>query len=164
MNWYLIYTKVKKEDYLEQLLTEAGLEVLNPKIKKTKTVRNKKKEVIDPLFPCYLFVKADLNVHLRIISYTQGIRRLVGGSNPTIVPIEIIDTIKSRMVDGFIDTKSEEFKKGDTILIKDGPFKDFVGIFQEELDSKGRVSILLKTLALQPRITVDKDMIEKLHN
>ena len=164
MCWYLIYTKPKNEDILEYKFKNIGLDVLNPKIKKIKKIRNQKKEILQPLFPCYIFIKADLKEHFNLIRFTRGVIRFIGGDIPTVVPDEIIESIISRMEDGVVKVGTAEFKKGDTVLIKDGPLKDFIGVFDEEIDAKERVSIILRTLSYQVRISVEKDMIEKIKN
>jgi len=55
MNWYALYTKSRNEDSVASRLQDIGIEVLNPKLKSKKYHRNKIGEVIEPLFPYYLF-------------------------------------------------------------------------------------------------------------
>jgi transcriptional antiterminator RfaH len=101
-------------------------------------------EIIEPLFPCYLFANFDKDKYLHMFTYTKGVRYIIGKSNLIIVYGEIINTIKENIKDNDIITLNpQSFKKGDRVFIKEGPFKDFYGIFERETKSFDRVVILL---------------------
>src|SRR4030042_4737149 len=100
--WYAIYTKPGKEDTIAYRLEGIGIEVLNPKIRFKKYRRNKLAEVVEPLFPCYLFANFEKEKYAHMITYTRGVRYMVGKSNPVIVHDEIIDTIKEGLEEGNI--------------------------------------------------------------
>jgi len=122
--WYAIYTKPGKEDSIAYRLEGIGIEVMNPKIKFKKYRRNKLIEVIEPLFPSYLFASFEKEKYSHLITYTRGVRYIVGKGNPIVVYDEIINTIKEGMGDdNIVVIKPRRFEKGDRILIKDGPFR-----------------------------------------
>lgn len=58
-------------------------------------VRNRRKKVMEPLFPNYLFVKFDYEViHFSTINSTRGVSHFVRfGLHPVIVPNEVIATL-----------------------------------------------------------------------
>ena len=152
--WYAVYTKPKKEDSVAFSLQNIGLEVLNPKIKFRKFKRNKLTDVIEPLFPCYLFANFDKDKYAHLITYTRGVRYVVGKKNPLVVQDEVVNVIKDGIEDNnLIVIKPSTFKNGDKVLIKDGPFKDFCGIFEKEIKGHERVMILLETI--QCRVELD---------
>lgn len=146
MNWYAVYTKPGAEEAAARLLSNAGIETFNPKIKVRKYLRKKYTEVIEQLFPCYIFASFDPNKHSHMIRYTRGVRYVVGKEHPLVVPPEMISAIKDRMEDGVVMPEAETFVAGDRVLIKEGPFKDFYGIFQRNLSGRERVVILLEAL------------------
>jgi transcriptional antiterminator RfaH len=146
MNWYAIYTKPKCEDSTAHLLKNAGIETLSPKIQIIKYVRRKYTEVTEQLFPSYIFAFFDTEKHTHMIKYTRGVRYIVGKQTPLIVHHEIIDAIKERIKDNIVTLVPENFKKGDRIIIQEGPFKDFYGIFERNISGKKRVMILLEAL------------------
>ena len=142
--WYAIYTKPGKEDTIAYRLEGIGIEVLNPKIRFKKYRRNKLAEVVEPLFPCYLFANFEKEKYAHLITYTRGVRYIVGKTNPIVVHDEIIDTIKEGMEAGnIIVVKPRKFSKGERVLVKEGPFKDFYGIFERETRGPERVMVLL---------------------
>ena len=152
--WYAVYTKPKKEDSVAFSLQNIGLEVLNPKIKFRKFKRNRLTDVIEPLFPCYLFANFDKDKYSHLITYTRGVRYIVGKKNPVVVQDEVVNVIKDGIEDNnIIAIKPLTFKNGDKVLIKDGPFKDFYGIFEKEIKGHERVMILLETI--QCRVELD---------
>jgi transcriptional antiterminator RfaH len=157
--WYAVYTKPGKEDSVTFLLQRIGLEVLNPKLRLKKFKRNKLVEVIEPLFPSYLFSNFEKEKYSHLITYTRGVRYIVGKHRPIVVYEEIINTIREGMDEGnIIVVKPRRFEKGDKVLIKDGPFKDFYGIFEREIKGSQRVMILLNTIHC--RLEIDGYFLE----
>ncbi|MEW6068887.1 MAG: transcription termination/antitermination NusG family protein [Nitrospirota bacterium] len=145
--WYAIYTKPGKEDAVALQLQGIGIEVLNPRLKLKKYRRNKLVEVIGPLFPCYLFANFEKEKYAHLITYTRGVRYIVGKNMPIVVHDEIINTIKEGTeVNGIIVIKPQRYHKGDRVVIREGPFKDFYGIFEREIKGQERVLILLEAI------------------
>jgi transcriptional antiterminator RfaH len=146
MNWYAIYTKPKCEESTARLLKSAGIETLSPRMRVLKRMRGKYVDVLEQLFPSYLFACFDNEKHGHMIRYTRGVKYIVGKETPLAVPAEIIDAIRERLQDGVVVPVHEDMKKGDRVLIKEGPFKDFYGVFQSEMPGKARAMILLEAL------------------
>ena len=146
MNWYAIYTKPKCEESTARLLNNAGIETLSPRIRVLKRVRGKYADVTEQLFPSYIFGCFDSEKHGHMIRYTRGVKYVVGKGTPLAVPPEIVQAIRERMQDGIVISVPEDIRKGDRVLIKEGPFKDFYGIFQRDMSGKERAMILLETL------------------
>ncbi len=146
-NWYLVYTKPRSEDRVAQRFTDAAIEVLNPKLKERRYVRGRLQDVISPLFPCYIFVRFDFQGEYRIVKYTRGVRRIVGTDYaPTVLPQEMIDSIRCRMDGGLVKIIPSRFKTGEEVRIKYGPLEGLDAVFEKELKGIERVSILLKTI------------------
>ena len=159
--WYAIYTKPAKEDTVASRLQGIGIEVLNPKFKTKKYKRKKLVEVIEPLFPCYLFARFDKEKFAHLITYTRGVRYIVGKKNPIVVYDEIIDTIREGMEEGdIVVIKPGRFEQGERVLIREGPFRDFYGIFEREIKGNERVMILLE--AIHYKVELDKHFVTKL--
>jgi len=83
---------------------------------------------------------------------------------PTPVEDEIIDLIRSRIgPDGFVKTleELEKLKAGDQVIIKDGRFNGFCGVFDREIQDSERVRILLNTVKFQAHVVVDRELVQK---
>jgi transcriptional antiterminator RfaH len=162
MNWYAIYTKPKVEDNVSEKLRQAGLEVYNPKLRLQKYIRNKYCTVIESLFPCYIFGKFDPIEYRRMISYTRGVRKIVGGLNaPWTLSEEIIELIRSHEKEGFVRIGCDDLKAGDAVKIAEGPFAGLSGIFNKIIKGSERVLILLNALQFQARVIVDRTSLRK---
>jgi transcriptional antiterminator RfaH len=159
MNWYAIYTKPRAEDSTSQLLSNAGIETLNPKMRVKKYVRKKYVAVIEPLFPCYVFALFDNKTHGHMVTYTRGVKYVVGKETPLVVVQEIIDAIKERLEGNLVVPAPVRLEKGDRVLVKEGPFKDFYGIFERDLSGRERVMILLD--ALHCRLEIESQALKK---
>ena len=57
MNWYALYTKPRNEKKVEEQLHKMGLEVFCPKISVIKQWSDRKKRLIQPHTPSYVFIK-----------------------------------------------------------------------------------------------------------
>lgn len=145
--WYAIYTKPVREDLVSSRLQAIGIEVLNPKIRTTRYRKNRLVEIVEPLFPGYLFAQFDKERYAHLITYTSGVRFIVGKNNPLGVHHEIIDAIRERVGrDNIIVMRPEKFEHGDRVRIMGGPFKDFYAIFAREIKGPERVMVLLDAL------------------
>jgi len=159
--WYVIYTKPGKEDTVAGSLHGIGLNVLNPKYRTKKYKRNKLVDVIEPLFPCYMFARFDKEKYAHLITYTRGVRYIVGKQHPIVVRDEIIDAIRESMEEGdVVVIKPERFESGERVIIREGPFRNFYGIFEREIKGNERVMILLETIHY--KIELDRHFLKKL--
>jgi transcriptional antiterminator RfaH len=159
MNWYAVYTKAKSEEAVISLLNQAGIETLNPKIRVRKFWRGRYTDVVEQLFPGYIFAFFDAESQGHLVRYTRGARYVVGKERPLAVPPEVISAITERMQDGVVTPVSEEFRKGERVQIKEGPFKDFYGVFERNVSGKQRAMILLETLYC--RVEVENRALKK---
>ena len=162
INWYLIHAKTRQEDTAERNLQHLGVETFCPRFKRIKANRCKTQaEGKVPLFPGYLFVRVDMSTEFRKVTYAHGVLRVVKfGSAPAMVAEEIIHSIRAREDDGLVVlSPSSYLKPGQAVLIDKGPFQGFEAIFEQELNGINRVALLLKTVAYQGRIVVDRDWL-----
>lgn len=162
--WYCIRTKPKQEDIVEKkLLDLPGMDVFNPKIKIKKYVRNKLVDVVENLFPCYIFSRFDKVSYFHMIKYTRGVRGFVGDSSgwPFIVDDNIIELIESRIKNGHVQLEQPRIMPGDSVTITEGPLKGLHGILLNETKASERVMVLLNTLHYQGRARVLRDLVAK---
>ena len=157
--WYCLYTKQGCEDAVAQLLGKAGIETLSPKMRVLRRVRGKYADVLEQLFPSYLFARFENERQGHMIAYTRGVRYIVGRESPLPVHPGIIGAIRDRMRDGVVVPEPGDLKKGEEVVVREGPFKDFCGVFQRELPGKARAMILLE--ALHCTLEIEKRSIRK---
>ncbi len=164
MKWYAIYTKPKREKVVVEYLSRLeDIEILNPIAKVKKFHRKKLALMEEELFPSYLFARFDFERYYHTITYTRGVKRILKTKTgvPFIVDPSIIDSIRERIVDGFVLMDPPALKEGDAVSIKEGPLKGFMGVFLSETKPLERVTILLDTLTYQARVEVDRCLLVK---
>ena len=158
--WYVVNTKPRNEERAANNLINGGIEVLAPRLKLRKYKDGKFIHVVEPMFPNYIFVRFHPVDDFRMVKYARGVKTIVhfGGQ---IIPLqdEMIEFIKTRLDNGVAAIQKPSMSKGDKILIKDGPFKGFSGIFESELDGKERVAILLDGINYCAKMEIDRDLV-----
>src|ERR1700690_953459 len=154
MTWFAIYTKPGSEDLVAQQLHNAEIETLTPKVMVIKYRRKKYTQVIEHLFPCYIFASFEYLTHGHMIKYTRGVKFIVGKEKPLAVNPEIIEALRMRMKGEMIAPEEEIIRRGERVIIKEGPFKDFQGVFERGIQGKERVMLLIE--AIHGRIEIDR--------
>ncbi|WP_342346531.1 transcription termination/antitermination NusG family protein [uncultured Nitrospira sp.] len=160
--WYLIHSKARQEDVAEVNLRLLGVEIFCPRLRKLKPTRSKAQSEGEVLFPGYFFVKIDMKTGYRKVTYAHGVLRVVKfGAEPAVVEEAIIDSIRQRVHNGFVILPpSTSFESGQIVRIHKGPFHGFEAIFEQELNGTQRVALLMKTVAFQGRLVLDRDCVE----
>jgi len=160
MNWYAVNTKPHQEDLAELTLQRLGVETFCPQLKQNKVIGQRRLTVTGSLFPGYLFARFNLDTHYRAVNYAQGVRKVVTfGPDPAIVDAEMIESIKSKLQDGYVTVQRSLFTPGQTVRIQEGPLRGLEAIFVQEMSDHQRVMLMLQTLSYQARVVVDLECI-----
>lgn len=165
LSWYVIYTHPKQENRAETNLRAWNVETFLPRCwkKRYDQFNGKPNDIIQVLFPRYLFARFSPQRTLSKIRYTRGIHSVVSFGN-TITPIDdsVIDFVKSLSGQDGIVQIGQHFHRGDDVRINDGTLKDLIGVFEREMNEADRVMILLKTISLQAWAVVSRHSLEKI--
>ncbi len=164
-HWYVIHTHPRQEDRTEANLTSWGVETFVPRYRSRlmKQSRSRPSYSARPLFNGYIFARfasqADVFHKVR---YTRGVHSIVSiGKSPVALEEGIIEIMMSRLDgDGFVKL-DDEIKPGDDVVVSDGVFGGFVGVFDRRIKDSERVIILLKSV-YQFRVVVPEASVTKL--
>jgi transcription termination/antitermination protein NusG len=162
-SWYVLHTKSRFENVVNEGLIKKSMEVFLPKIQVRSKRRDRKVMIRIPLFPGYLFVKTNLDPdeHIEIVK-TVGSVRLVGNKDgPISVPSETIDSLKIMVQGGGTVTTGTRFRKGDRVIVASGPFAGVIGTFAR-YGGKGRVIVNIEALGQYAEVDVSEEDIEML--
>jgi len=161
--WYALYTKPKQERLVAGQLGRRGLETFLPQY--TERRRGRPPKVL-PLFPCYLFVRADPDVMgLSLLQWTPGLRRLVSfGGVPARVPEEAVALVEKRLAEleaqgGLLPAR---FRPGERVRVREGPLAGLEAVFDGPREPAERVRILIRFLGECNRAVVPVDSLEAL--
>jgi transcription antitermination factor NusG len=148
MLWYVMRSKPNKEMFLQRELDMRGLECYYPQLHIHPV--NPRSRAILPYFPGYLFIHTDLEqIGASIFQWMPHSLGLVSyGAEPAYVPDGLVNTIR-RHLDGInaADGKQLEFfKRGEAVILQNGPFDGYEAIFDRCLEGGQRVRVFLKLL------------------
>lgn len=162
--WYAVHTRPNQESRATENLRAWQVETFSPRIKtrRANQISGVTTYVTNHLYPSYIFARFDASTSLHKIQFTRGVSRVVSfGSSPTPVDDRIIEIIKTRInEEGFVQI-GEKLKYGDKVVVEDGPFRYFAGMFESETNESERVRILLTTIGYQAHIQVDRELVKR---
>lgn len=151
--WYALYTKPRAEKTVAASLNKRGVETYLPETTTTAASQTPKRV---PFFPCYLFIRVDLEVdNPGLWQWTPGVQYIVSyGDWPVPLPNEVINLIKLRL-EILEDQKSKptyKLEPGDIDRINKGPFQNMVTVMNSPTTPVARVSALLSSLSNSARL------------
>ncbi|MFO7643464.1 MAG: UpxY family transcription antiterminator, partial [Desulfosarcina sp.] len=161
--WFALHTKSRFENVVNEGLTKKTVEVFLPKITVKSRRRDRHKMIRVPLFPGYLFVRTDLNPyrHVEILKTTGAVRLIGNIRGPLPIADATIDSLKIMVcADGDVITGTR-FKKGDRVMVINGPFAGVTGVFSS-YRGEGRVIVNIEALGQFAAVNVDAADVEKL--
>jgi transcription elongation factor/antiterminator RfaH len=160
--WYVLHTRSRFENVVNEALEKKTKEVFLPKILVRSTRRDRKAMIRVPLFPGYVFVKTDLNPneHLDILK-TVGAVRLIGSKDgPVSVPDATIESLKIMVTADKPVTTGQKYRKGDHVVVVRGPFAGVTGIFIRYKGNE-RVVVNIDALGQSAGVEVAEEDVEK---
>lgn len=161
-HWYAVCCKPRQEAVAEENLLRQGYRVYLPRIQNTRRRLGQWVDVVEPLFPRYLFIRVDPT--LRSTAPVRSTRGAVGlvrfGGQPAVVPEGVIDSLVQRETpdSGLHQDNRPLFCAGEPVRLAQGPLADMEGIFVEE-DGEKRVTVLLELLGKANKVRVNRDWV-----
>lgn len=163
--WYVIHTRPRQEARAEAHLQRQGFQFYLPRIKQQRMRRGERVDVVEPLFPRYLFIQLDLSQQQNVytIPSTRGVIGFVRfGERLPSVPASFIRGLR-KAVDpqsGLLEVMDRGFSRGERLVIESGPLAGIMVTFQEARGEK-RVMVLLEMLGRQHSVEVPRDVIAR---
>lgn len=132
--WYVLHTKSKFERVVADSLLKKNIHAFLPTIMKLSKRKDRKKVLEAPMFPGYLFVKSNIlpENHLNILKTTGAVRLLGTNSGPVAVNETAIESLILFSKSKEIISTGKGFKKGEEVVITDGPLAGARGIYEKK--------------------------------
>lgn len=181
-NWYVLRVASNREDQVRDALErKVKIENLGDLIgriivptERIKRVKQGQQKVAErKLYPGYVFVEMELNNDGTIperayylFKDTQGVGDFIGQRNkPSPMGVDEVskmlqDVEKAESQSGSAAVKVE-FKKGDAIKIKEGPFENFEGTVDEIFPDKGVVRVIVTIFGRATPLELEYWQLEK---
>jgi len=161
----VLRTKTGHEDRVRSRLenkTEC-LGVLLPKMEVMVTRSGKKKKLLKPLFPGYIFVQMELHDEFRYeVKNTPGVINFISsGNTPIPVGESEIEYIMSLMDETETTVVRPDFEVGDSVQIASGPFMGQAGTISAIDLKRNRFKVIIEIFGKQIPIELEHYDIEK---
>lgn len=159
--WYVVYTKPRKEAFVECQMQRKGITVFFPQLLIPVAPARRAKRRIVPLFPNYVFVRIQESLEYDCARWTPGVSYMIS-FHGTPAPIDgaIIQFLQQQTSsEGYITAQST-VTAGQEVRINDGPFAGLAGVIQNPPDARGRVKVLLSLLGRELKVNMPVHAIE----
>ena len=159
--WYCARTQPKHEHIAAANVTRRlGLEVFHPRLRIERATRRGVVRVVEPLFPCYIFVRCQLEERVDEIRYINGISSFVHfGHRIPSVPDVVIDELRQCFEAEEPMAVEDRILPGSEVTIAEGAFLGARGIVVRTLPARQRVQILLEFLGRTTLTEVDRKSV-----
>lgn len=163
-NWYVLRTKTGHEDRVRSRLENKGecLSVLIPMKEVTVTRSGRKRKLMKPLFPGYIFIEIELNDNFWYeIKNTPGVINFIScGNDPIPVHESEIKYIIDLTDDGKAPIPETDFEVGDTAKIVNGAFMGTSGVISGIDIKRKKIKVVIDILGKQVAIDLEYDDIK----
>jgi transcriptional antiterminator NusG len=161
MHWYAVYTKPRHERRVNVHLSREGITTFLPEMERLSRRKDRKKRVLYPIFPGYLFINTELSVDIRLkVIKTSGVVRILGcNGTPTAIPESQIEAIQKIVDMGKGIFPHPYLKKGQIVRVIGGPLNGIEGIFISE-KGKGKLVISVDILHRSVSVAIEETNVD----
>ncbi len=165
MNWYATYTRSKHEQKVNGRLERKKIETFLPLIERWSRRKDRRKRIHLPLFPGYLFVRAemDAHTHLEILKTDSVVRILCHGDKPAPIPDEQIHAIQVLIKNGIAVTPYPYLREGMRVRVVNGPLSGVEGILVKTKPDKQRLLLSVDLIQESVSVEIDESDVEPIH-
>jgi transcription termination/antitermination protein NusG len=155
MKWYALYVVVRHEKKVQSALLRKNIQHYLPLKESLHWWKDRRKKVVLPLFPGYLFVHISMAERFSVLN-TAGVVRLVAtGDTPTPVSVDQIHAIK-KLIENGIPFEEEIYSGiGKSVTVRRGPLR---GIEGRILEVRGTCRLILSIDIIQRSVAAEVNL------
>ena len=124
--WFVIYTKANQEIKVTEQLNEIGISCYCPTVTIIKQYSDRKKKILKPLIPSYVFVFTEERRRNDVFSVFGVVRYMFWLGKPAVVREKEIELMKQYLNGEFQSVSLTNFTKGQIHKIYHNPFDTIV--------------------------------------
>lgn len=138
--WFVIWTESRAEKRVEARIAALGLPTWLPTITERRRWSDRWRDVVCPLFPGYLFARANASLWHTVLK-TQGVLTVVKqGGNPALLSDAFVtrlrDALQAEGVAPEPVANLPEYRPGDEVIVQEGALMGMRGIVRERRSTK----------------------------
>ncbi len=118
------------------------------------------KEIENKIFPSYVLIKMKMSdATWHVVRNIRGVTGFVGpGSKPVPLSDEEVAAIGVE-----VHSIKLDYEVGDSITVKSGPLKGYIGTVEEISDDKKKIKVLVSMFGRETPLELDSESAEKLY-
>jgi transcription antitermination factor NusG len=158
--WYAVYTRTRHEKCVAEHCKQRGITAFLPLYQVQRQWKQRRAEVVLPLFPSYIFVHIALKDRVRVLGL-PGIVSLVSFNHvPAVVPESQIESLKRAVILGRAEPHIY-LQSGRRVRVTNGPL---IGLECILVEIKNRVQVIVSFhwMARSVAISLDATDVETL--
>jgi transcriptional antiterminator NusG len=176
MKWYVVHTYSGQENsvkkHIDMMVEREGLQdqivqVLVPSQEVVSVTKGKKVSRNKKFFPSYILIQMEINkTTMHLVTEIPGVTHFVGTGNK---PQAIRKSEAERLMGQVNPLEGEEkqvveipYAIGESVRIKDGPFKDFDGTIEEINTEKGKLKVMVSVFGRSTPVELNFVQVESL--
>ena len=159
--WYCVRTKPKHEHIAAaNIARQAGLEVFCPRLRVERMTRRCVVRVLEPLFPCYLFVRCAIEESFDNLRYANGVGTIVNfGGQLARVPDAVVEELKNHFEGEETVVAKDNLTPGTEVIVAAGAFEGMRASVLRVLPARRRVQVLLDILGRPTAVEVERNAV-----
>jgi transcription antitermination factor NusG len=162
--WYAVHTRSRFEMKVFEGFSGKSIEAFVPKIQVMSRRKDRRKKILIPLLPGYVFVHFDMTpeVYWDIIKTTGVVRMVSFRGEP--VPARDEEVASLMILDGTDRTVQNRtyINKGDRVTIMEGPLKGLVGFYLRHKGQSRKVVVSVELLQRSLAVEIEDWALEKM--
>src|ERR1017187_3639090 len=159
--WYCARTQAKHEHIAAvNVGKNLKLEVFHPRLQVDRVTRRGMMRIVEPLFPCYIFVRCVIEESLSPIRRTNGISAIVHFAHRIPhVPDSVIEELQECFEAEEPMMIEDRLLPADEVFLADGAFAGMSAFVLRVMPARKRVQILLDILGRPTPVEVDRSSV-----
>jgi len=158
-SWYALCTRHQHEKAVSHALTNKGFETFLPLYNVRRRWKDRNMALTLPLFPCYVFLRGDLERRLDVL-VTPGVHRFVQvAGHPARISENEIRMIREAIEKNVLIEPYPFLKCGDWVRVRSGPLEGFEGILVRKKNGS-RLVLSVELLGRAAAAEVDVSDVE----
>lgn len=175
MNWYAVHTFSGQEQnikrYLEMRIESEGLQdrfgqILIPTRQVTTSNSRGKRTMTLNMFPAYILIEMELDeLTQHLVTTIQGVTHFGGTTRTNRTPVPLRKSEVDRLLGIDPENSAEDeiqipYEYGESVRIKEGPFKDFVGTVEEVESDKSKLKVMVSVFGRPTPVVLNFSQVE----
>lgn len=161
--WYALHTRSRFEQKVYEGLCGKTLEAFLPRIQVMSRRKDRRKKILVPLIPGYVFVRSVLapEAYHQIIQTVGVVRMIAFKGQP--VPADDEEIASLMILDGTDRTVQNRtyMRKGERVMIMEGPLKGLTGFYVRHKGRSDRVVVSVDLLQRSLEVEIEDWSLER---